>query len=64
MIEEEKMRERILKELEDSDWDMSDEGLDRIAEKIQTHFRNSDDARDFVDSQASYLYDRIDEYYS
>lgn len=64
MVDEEKLRSKVLNQLEEQDWDMSEEGLEKIAGTIRNHFANLDEARDFVDAQASYLFDRMDEYYS
>lgn len=63
-MEEEQLRQMLIDELDNQDWDMSDEGLDKVARRLQRNFRNFDEARDFVNAQSAYLADRMDEYYS
>ena len=56
MKNEDIIRDRLMEELERSDWDISDEGLESIAGRLKTFFNNDDEALEFVEENASYLY--------
>ena len=53
---EDKARERLLEELENVEWDLSEEGLDIVARRLREYFPNFEEAREFVEVHASYLF--------
>jgi hypothetical protein len=59
-----KARDQLLKELENVEWDLSEEALEKVAGKLKRYFKDMDEARDFVDVNASYLFQKIEEDYS
>lgn len=54
-------REALLEKLEEIDWDLSLDMLDEVAEGIKQFFPSVDQAREFVESHASYLYDLMED---
>lgn len=63
MQEEDELRQQLLSELEDAEWDLSEDILEKIANKFSPYFSSVDDARDFVEENASSLYKSIEEFY-
>ncbi len=57
----EKAREKLLEELDEVEWDMSEESLDKVAEKIQQYFGGLEQAKEFVEENASYLFYLMEE---
>lgn len=57
----EKARERLLEELENVEWDLSEEGLDIVARRLKEYFSNFNEAREFVEEHASYLFKLMEE---
>ena len=53
-------QEMLLKKLEDSDWDLSLDALDELAEDLSELFGSEDAAKEFVESHASSLYDMME----
>lgn len=63
MKNEEIVRDKLMEELEKIDWDISDEGLESVAGNLSEYFSNSNEALEFVEENASYLYKTmVDEY--
>lgn len=58
---EDRARELLLHELEESEWDLSEENLEKVSGTLKNYFRSSDEALDFVVEHASYLYERMQE---
>ena len=56
MADEEKAREMLIEQLDENDWDMSDEGLTTVASNLKHLFDSERDAHDFVEENASFLY--------
>ena len=57
-------REKLLHELEDADWDISEDMLEHVAEQLQDYFSTLDEAKEFVEEYASALYRRMEEDFS
>jgi len=52
-------QEILLEKLEERDWDMSPQALEEVAHDIENFFANSDAALDFVEANASSLFDMM-----
>ena len=63
MADEDDLRQQLLVQLEEAEWDLSEDVMDKIAHKFTPYFKSEDDARDFVEEAASSLYKAIEEYY-
>ncbi len=57
MSSTEKAQDALIEKLEEFDWDFSEENLDEIAEELKSFFASLEKAREFVESNASSLYD-------
>lgn len=57
----EKAREKLLEELDEVEWDLSEESLDKVAERIQQYFGGLEQAKEFVEENASYLFYLMEE---
>lgn len=64
MDQSEIARQKLLKELEEVEWDMSDDGLDIVTSKLEQYFSSWDEARDFVEENASYLFKLMEDEYA
>lgn len=63
MKNEEIVRDKLMAELENIDWDISDDGLETVAGKLKEYFSNEAEALEFVEENASYLYKTmVDQY--
>lgn len=58
---EEKAQDTLIDKLEEHDWDVSEETLDRIAEEMAPLFPNLELAQEFVYMQASALYEMMED---
>jgi hypothetical protein len=56
MKNEEIVRDKLMEELENNDWDISDEGLEEVATRLKSYFDNQNEALEFVEENASYLF--------
>jgi hypothetical protein len=54
-------RELLVEKLEEIDWDISEEGLEGVARELQTLFPTYEQAKEFVEANASSLYDMMQE---
>ena len=57
----EKAREILIEKLDEYDWDLSDDGLDEVARDMQDLFPSFERAREFVESNASSLFELMQE---
>jgi len=54
-------RDIIVDALEERDWDISEEGLEDIAERLRGYFPSIEQAFEFVEAHASQLVDMMEE---
>jgi hypothetical protein len=63
MDADEQARQRLLIELENVELDMSEETLESVAKRMSNMFPSVDDAIEFVEENASYLYYLMEDSY-
>ena len=54
-------RDIIVNALEERDWDISENGLEDIAEQLKGYFPSIEQAIEFVEAHASQLFDMMEE---
>lgn len=61
MDKSDEARDMLIEKLEEVDWDMSEDGLDVVAHELEEYFPTYDIAREFVESNASSLFEMMEE---
>ncbi len=61
MVDEDKIRDLMLQQLEEEEWDMSESALNRVAGKLSHYFKSDRASQDFVEENASYLFSLMED---
>jgi hypothetical protein len=59
-MDEDIVRDHLMKALDEEEWDMSDNSLGRVAGKLSHYFKSDTQSREFVDENASYLFSLLE----